>query len=57
MTAGGVRVVLVEGRRGTGGSGVKGMVARAGQLAAELSAGPEGLDWVVVVGVPAGGAP
>ena len=40
---------------GTGGSGLKGMSARAGQLGAELTAGPEGADWVVAVGVPAGG--
>jgi hypothetical protein len=40
---------------GTGGSGVKGMSARAGQLGAELTAGPDGADWVVAVGVPAGG--
>jgi signal transduction histidine kinase len=42
---------------GAGGSGLTGMAARAGQLGAELSAGPEGADWVVAVSVPAGGAP
>ncbi|WIV55221.1 sensor histidine kinase [Amycolatopsis nalaikhensis] len=40
-----------------GGSGVTGMAARAGQLGAELSAGPEGADWVVAVSVPAGVRP
>ncbi|WP_245805126.1 sensor histidine kinase [Amycolatopsis australiensis] len=42
---------------GAGGSGLKGMFARAGQLGAELTAGPEGTDWVVAVSVPAGGTP
>jgi signal transduction histidine kinase len=37
-----------------GGSGLTGMAARAGQLGAEFSAGPEGTDWVVAVSVPAG---
>ncbi|MEV6872472.1 histidine kinase [Amycolatopsis sp. NPDC051128] len=42
---------------GAGGSGLTGMSARAGQLGAELSAGPEGPDWVVAVSVPVGAAP
>ncbi|MCR6483987.1 histidine kinase [Amycolatopsis sp. OK19-0408] len=40
---------------GTGGSGLTGMSARAGQLGADLTAGPEGADWVVAVTVPGGG--
>ncbi|MGW4525303.1 sensor histidine kinase [Amycolatopsis sp. NPDC004378] len=45
------------GPAGPGGSGLKGMSARAGQLGAELSAGPDGTDWVVAVSLPAGAAP
>ncbi|WP_409182875.1 sensor histidine kinase [Amycolatopsis sp. VS8301801F10] len=38
--------------RGSGGSGLAGMAARADQLGARLTAGPEGGEWVVDVTVP-----
>ncbi|MER6897883.1 MULTISPECIES: sensor histidine kinase [Amycolatopsis] len=50
------RLTVRNGHTGTarnsGGSGLAGMTARAGQLGARLTAGPEGGEWVVDVTVP-----
>jgi signal transduction histidine kinase len=39
-------------RRNVGGSGLGGMAARAEQLGASFTAGPQGRSWVVRVGLP-----
>jgi signal transduction histidine kinase len=41
-------------RRNPGGSGLGGMAARAQQLGATLTAGPQGRSWVVRVELPRG---